>query len=104
LLVVECSFNHSLYELDEKDADILVRVNAQSRIWQKERLLNIALEHTPKEYTKFCSLDCDIIFQNPSWVIETSKFLDIYPVVQPFEYSYRLRKEEPIQIPQSYTI
>ena len=94
LLVVECAFGDSDYEIEKEDAEIVIRVRSNSRIWQKERLLNIALENIPKQYTKFASLDCDIIFKNNNWAIQTSKLLDKYPVVQPFEYAIRLNKDQ----------
>jgi hypothetical protein len=92
LLVVECSFRDSEYELSETDADIVVRVQSNSKIWQKERLLNIGIKHIPEQYTKFATLDCDIIFKNEDWATATSYSLDSYYAVQPFETSFRLSK------------
>jgi len=94
LIVVECSLHDSPYEINIDDADLIVRVKSNSRIWQKERLLNIAIEHIPKGFTKFVSLDCDILFKNNNWLKETSLLLDKFPVVQPFTYSLRLKKGE----------
>jgi hypothetical protein len=86
LLTIECAFGDEGFELTDDDADIMIRVRSNSKIWQKERLLNIAIKKIPSEYTKFCIADCDIIFQNDNWASETSVLLDTYCVVQPFEY------------------
>ena len=68
------------------DCDILVRRRTSSgnTLWQKERLLNIALEHLPRTVDKVMWLDSDLIFLNEDWVVETSELLDRFPVVQPF--------------------
>ena len=68
------------------DCDILIqrRTPAGNTLWQKERLLNIALENLPHTVTKVMWLDSDLIFLNDDWVIETSEMLDRFPVVQPF--------------------
>ena len=94
LLVVECAFGDSDYEIEKEDADIIIRVRSNSKIWQKERLLNIGVNYVPKKIDKFVFLDCDILFQNDNWAVETSKLLEKYPVVQPFEYAYRLAKNQ----------
>lgn len=92
LLVVECAFKDQSFVLTKKDADILIQVRSHSVLWQKERLLNIALEHLPKVCTKVAWLDCDILFLNNNWIDETSRLLDTYKVVQPYEFAVRLDK------------
>lgn len=86
LLCVELAFNDDRFELDEKDADILIQVRSKSIMWQKERLLNIGLKNLPKNCDKIAWLDCDIIFQNDNWIEETSKLLEEYKIVQPFSF------------------
>ena len=68
------------------DCDILIhrRTSAGNTLWQKERLLNIALENLPNSVEKVMWLDSDLIFLNDDWVVETSELLDHFPVVQPF--------------------
>ena len=70
----------------EADCEILIqrRTTAGNTLWQKERLLNIALENLPRTVDKVMWLDSDLIFLNDEWVVETSELLDRYPVVQPF--------------------
>lgn len=70
------------------DCDILVqrRTTSENTLWQKERLMNIALENLPHSVTKVMWLDSDLIFLNDEWVMETSDLLDKFPVVQPFAW------------------
>lgn len=92
LLCVELSFGGTEPELSKEDADILIQLRANTILWQKERLLNIGLKYLPKNCTKIIWTDCDIIFQNDSWVEETYKSLDKYFVVQPYSSITRLPK------------
>jgi hypothetical protein len=87
-LVVECAFRYEPFTLSESRSVIRVRSNAI--MWQKERLLNIALSHLPRECSKVAWLDCDILFSNPEWTIQASRMLDSYPVVQLFDRVIRL--------------
>jgi hypothetical protein len=59
-------------------------------MWQKERLLNLAIERVPEQYTKIAWLDSDILFLNQTWVEEAEKALDDKLVVQLFEVVERL--------------
>jgi hypothetical protein len=94
LITVECAFDNTPFELSKKDTDILVQVRCESVLWQKERLLNIALEHLPKECTKVAWVDADILFLNENWISETTKLLDTYKVVQLFDTAVRLKENQ----------
>jgi hypothetical protein len=61
-------------------------------MWQKERLLNLAVARLPARCAKVAWLDCDILFENPRWAVDTSRMLDRFPVVQPFATAIRLPK------------
>ncbi|MBF0489513.1 MAG: hypothetical protein HQL15_02700 [Candidatus Omnitrophica bacterium] len=92
LLTVELAFDGQPFELNTEDADTLIQIRGgqENVLWQKEALLNIALKNLPKSCDKVVWVDSDIIFQNEIWVAETSKLLETYKVVQPFEYSVRM--------------
>jgi len=94
ILSIELAFYDRSFELTQKDGEIVVYVRSNSIMWQKERLYNIAINHLPEHCRFVVFLDADIIFQNPDWVSHTVSLLDQYPVVQPFEYNYRLSKNE----------
>ena len=81
LVTVELSFSGA-FELTAADADILVQVRGKSVLWQKERLLNIALAKVPKAVEFVAWLDCDIILERSLWSEETIRLLDEYPLLQ----------------------
>jgi hypothetical protein len=85
---VEGIFNEETVTL-AKDENI-IQIKVENIIWQKERLINHALNFIPKECTKFVWCDCDILFTNPDWLVETSALLEKYNIVQPFESAIRL--------------
>ncbi len=92
LLTVELFVEGSGPHLNKEDADIYVSIEADQRhiLWQKEALLNVALSRLPDRCDKVIWLDCDILFQNEEWVLDTAKALESYCVIQPFETAMRL--------------
>jgi hypothetical protein len=90
LVAVELAFGDTPFELASDDADILVQVRSDSVMWQKERLLNIALGHLPEDCNRIVWLDADLIFKNEYWLAETAALLEDYAAVQPFQYAIRL--------------
>jgi hypothetical protein len=83
LLLVEGAFEGARYSLPSSRN--VLRVRCKDVMWQKERLLNLALKRLPQSCKKVAWLDADVLFSNPYWAIETSELLDQYPIVQPFE-------------------
>lgn len=76
--------------LPDAAADILIRRHSGAVLWQKERLLNLALEALPKHCAKFAWLDSDVVFQDETWPARTQAILDDHPLVQPFRDVYDL--------------
>lgn len=89
-LTVECVFGDEKPELPASE-DVL-HLTAQSTLWQKERLLNIAASHLPDDVDAVAWLDCDIVFSNPNWVSDTLSALGRAPIAQLFETCIRLDK------------
>jgi hypothetical protein len=85
LLVVELAFEDAKFALDAQIADCVVRVRSSAVLWQKERLLNIAAGHLPDYCDRVVWLDTDILFENDDWVGSTSRMLEQYAVVQPYD-------------------
>src|SRR5262245_13466239 len=75
LIAVELSYWEG-FELQDEDADIVVRLHGGAVLWQKERLLNVALKALPETCRKVAWLDCDIIFQSDDWVGSAGRLLD----------------------------
>lgn len=87
--VTECSFDGH-FELPSGPG--VIHVRGRDVMWQKERLLNIAIERLPPSITKIAWLDADVLFDRPDWVRETSRLLDTVPVIQPFTQAVRLAR------------
>src|SRR6185295_15513837 len=83
LVAVELSFN-GVFELGPGDAEILIQIQGRDVIWQKERLLNVAVQALPAACTKVAILDCDVLFVRPDWVEALCQLLDQAAIVQPF--------------------
>ena len=81
-VTVECAFDNQPFVLAGPN---VIRLRAADVMWQKERLLNLAISGLPSECRKVAWVDCDILFQNPAWLIHTSKLLDDFALVQPFQ-------------------
>jgi hypothetical protein len=72
------------FELVESDADILTQIRGGDVLWQKERLLSIALDSVPESCDKVVWIDCDVFFEPADPWLQVSKKLDKYVLVQPF--------------------
>ncbi len=88
LLVVEGAFGDEPFVLPPGESTLQIR--CRDVMWQKERLINAALSSLPRRFTKIGWLDCDILFDNSDWAMETSALLDHVAIVQPFEHAIRL--------------
>lgn len=100
ILTVELAFNDQPFFIEDA---IQIRGTDENLMWQKERLLNIALESLPEQIDKIAWLDADIIFKNNSWAEETEKKLETHKVVQPFEFVYERNScSEPVNHGMSF--
>mgnify|MGYP005848852921 CR=1 FL=1 len=89
LVTVELSFTGE-FALGREDADILVQLDQGDILFQKERLLNIALEHVPAGCEAVAWIDCDIVFGSNDWQERTLAALERFALVQPFSERYDL--------------
>jgi hypothetical protein len=89
LVAVELAYGPD-FELRADDAEILVQLRGGAVLWQKERLLNVALQALPKHCRKVAWLDCDIIFAEPDWIPAADSLLDDYAVIQLFRQVHNL--------------
>ncbi len=99
LVVVELAFGEDAYEVPDKMADHIIRLRSTTVLWQKERLLNIALQELPERCDKVAWLDADVLFANCAWVEQTSRLLQRYVVVQPYDLALGLSPQ--VRIPLS---
>lgn len=87
-LTVECAFPGQDFELP--DSLNVIRVRADTLLWQKERLLNLAASWLPAACRYVAWLDCDILFDNPEWGRDLVAVLKTRKVAQVFETCRRL--------------
>ena len=83
LIAVELSFGGP-FELREGDADILIQLRGGDVMWQKERLLNVALAALPPDCRHVAWLDCDVIFERDDWPERAVAMLQSRPLVHLF--------------------
>src|SRR5207248_771616 len=74
LVAVELSYGPD-FELTGADADILIQLRGKDVMWQKERLLNVALSALPTDCHKVIWTDCDIIFETEDWSERVNRLL-----------------------------
>ena len=89
LVCVELSFTGE-FALKPGDAEILVQLDEGDVMFQKERLLNIALQHLPSNCEAVVWIDCDVIFGPRDWPTCIMDALERLMVVQPFSERYDL--------------
>ncbi len=83
LVTVELAYG-PYFELQDGDADILIQLRGADVLWQKERLLNLALRSVPRDCDKIAWLDCDIIFDSHDWTERAVQVLDQFVLLQLF--------------------
>lgn len=94
------------FELSENDADCLIQIEEGDYMWQKERLLNIALEYLPSSCDYVAWLDCDIIFADPNWADKARVLFIDHDFIQLFEKIKYVPKTKilPTTLPELNTI
>jgi hypothetical protein len=92
LLSVELS-EDARFELGPDDADVLVQLRGGDVMWQKERLLNIAIGHLPDECDYVAWLDCDVIFGRSDWPSAAIRELDHVSLCQLYRKVYHLARD-----------
>lgn len=91
LVTIEASLGTARCVLEPGEGVVLVR--AAASLWQKERLINLALPHVPARCTKVAWIDADVLFENPRWAVEASARLNEAAVVQLAERIIRLPQD-----------
>jgi hypothetical protein len=82
------------FELSEGDAEVLVQLRGGPDVlWQKERLLNLALLALPGACRQVAWLDCDVVFAADDWVERTRALLGRFALVQPFSHLHLMPRD-----------
>ena len=85
LLTVELAWGEAP-ALGKEDADRLIQLAGGSVLWQKERLLNLALAALPPGCRYVAWIDCDLVFEEADWHLGVREALQRVRLVQPYEY------------------
>ena len=104
LLTVEQG-HQGRFELNADDATVLVQIPSRDVMWQKERLLNRALEALPPDCNTVVWLDSDILFERGDWPRRAIEALEHATMVQLFSRVHYLPREVDFSRPlveQSY--
>ncbi len=72
------------FQLTEGDADIMLQIGGGDLMWQKERLLNLAIRALPEHVKYVAWIDCDVLFADPDWADESKALLADKSVIQLF--------------------
>jgi hypothetical protein len=92
LVTVELAYGGDC-ELNENDAEILIQLHGHHVMWQKERLLNVALRALPNHCTHVISVDCDVIFEAIDWPEQLRRSLEHSVILQPFSHVHSLPRD-----------
>jgi hypothetical protein len=79
-----------VYEGRKPEIPDAIHVHTSSYMFHKENLYRVLFQHLPKQYKKLAFLDADVFFKDPSWYDQTSKLLDTFDIVQPYETAHWL--------------
>ncbi len=96
LVAVELSFD-GRFELAAGDADVLIQLCGGAVLWQKERLLNVALKSVPAAVSTIAWLDCDVVFDRPDWADAANAQLKTCNVVQLFSDLVDLGRDDALE-------
>ena len=55
------------HQLEPEDADILIRLDGEPFIWQKERLINLGVAELPAHARFVAWIDCDVVLERYDW-------------------------------------
>ena len=91
--LVECAYGGRDYQLDYLALDervTYIPVRAKTLLWIKENLMNIGITRLPQDAKYVATIDADVIWRGANWADETINALDIYPVIQPWQYCFDL--------------
>jgi hypothetical protein len=89
LVAVELAYGAD-YELQDHDAEILIRLRGDAILWQKERLLNLALQALPGHCCKVAWVNCDMIFARADWAERASSLLERFMCIQLYDRLHNL--------------
>jgi hypothetical protein len=86
LWTIELAYGDATFRLPDGPRMLRVRGDSRHVLWQKERLLNLAIDALPSDVDAVAWLDADLIWLNRDWPAEACRLLERYNAVQLFEH------------------
>jgi hypothetical protein len=103
LHVVECAYGDKPFEISSNTNFQVIHVRARSRVWIKENLWNIGVQHLPHNWKYVVGCDADIIFRRNTWTLDTAHKLEEYEIVYPWDTCLDLGPDgEVIEVHKSF--
>jgi hypothetical protein len=87
LWTVELAFGDRPFEVTQAGNPRHIQYRTDQELWHKERMINEAVKHLPRDWKYAAWVDADLTFVNPDWVHETVQQLQHYQVVQMFTHA-----------------
>ena len=84
LTVIECTYGDRPPEIRQTDGVNHITVRADTIVWNKENLINLAVQRLPSDWKYVAWIDGDIVFRNKNWAADTVHALQQYNIVQPW--------------------
>lgn len=108
LLAVEFTTEGLAFHLEEEDADHLIQIRGGDVLWQKERLLNLALDALPQACKYVAWVDCDVVIMKSNWpsaaqtALEKSNLIQLFQKMRFLDEGVSLEDTQAIQETQSF--
>lgn len=99
LYTAEMAFGDRPFEVTEANNPRHIQTRSFFELWQKENLLNLAIQALPDDWEYVAWIDADVAFTRTDWVNETIEQLQHYMFVQMFSHAQDLSPQmEPMKM------
>ena len=94
LFTIEIANYDDKFCLSALDSTYIKQIKTKDVMFQKERMLNIALDLLHEKYKEVIWMDCDLFYFEDDWAERISESLQHYVVSQPYMQAISLPKSE----------
>lgn len=85
IYTVELAFGDRPFVVTSAQNPHHVQLRSGEELWHKENMINIGVQHLPKDWKYVAWVDADVQFINTNWVDDTLNALQHHPIVQLFQ-------------------
>jgi len=87
LITIELAIGNQEFMVTDSNNPHHIQLRADSVLWYKENLLNIAIGRLPTDWKYVATIDADISFNRYDWVKQTIHELQYFKVIQMFTHA-----------------